>query len=104
MAFENAGQEPGIQVWRIEDFEAVVYDNIGNFHVGDSYIVLKVCVFIINDTIVLSSIITENLNWKCETILNLTSTIKNFNVHIKSTFYRPKCIFFNTGNVLVHHW
>ena len=78
--------------------------NIGNFHVGDSYIVLKVCVFIMNNTIVLSSIITENLTWKCETILNLTSTIKNFNVHIKSTFYRPKCIFFNTGNVLVHHW
>ena len=43
MAFDNAGQEPGIQVWRIEDFEAVAYDNIGNFHVGDSYIVLKVC-------------------------------------------------------------
>ena len=67
MAFENAGQEPGIQVWRIEDFEAVVYDNIGNFHVGDSYIVLKVCVFIINNSsIVLSSIlITENLTWMC---------------------------------------
>ncbi len=45
MAFENAGQEPGIQVWRIEDFEAVAYDNIGNFHVGDSYIVLKVNLF-----------------------------------------------------------
>ena len=76
MAFENAGQEPGIQVWRIEDFEAVVYDNIGNFHVGDSYIVLKVCVFIINNSIVLSSIITENLTRMCETILNLTSIIK----------------------------
>ena len=46
MAFDNAGQEPGIQVWRIEDFEAVAYDNIGNFHVGDSYIVLKVIYFI----------------------------------------------------------
>ena len=42
-AFENAGQEVGLQIWRIEDFEAVPYeDNIGKFHVGDSYIVLKV--------------------------------------------------------------
>ena len=42
-AFENAGQDVGLQIWRIEDFEAVPYeDNIGKFHVGDSYIVLKV--------------------------------------------------------------
>ena len=42
-AFENAGQDVGLQIWRIEDFEAVpCEDNIGKFHVGDSYIVLKV--------------------------------------------------------------
>jgi hypothetical protein len=45
MAFDNVGQEPGLEIWRIEDFEAVPYDkaNYGKFHVGDSYIVLKVC-------------------------------------------------------------
>ena len=42
MAFENVGLEPGIEIWRIEDFEAVPYDNHGKFHMGDSYIVLKV--------------------------------------------------------------
>ena len=41
--FETAGINAGLQIWRIEDFEAVPYeDNIGKFHVGDSYIVLKV--------------------------------------------------------------
>ena len=41
--FENAGQEPGLQIWRIEDFEAVPYEaaKYGKFHVGDSYLVLK---------------------------------------------------------------
>ena len=42
MAFENVGLEPGIEIWRIEDFEAIPYDNHGKFHMGDSYIVLKV--------------------------------------------------------------
>jgi len=42
-AFESAGQEPGLEIWRIEDFEAVPYDQsqYGKFHVGDSYLVLK---------------------------------------------------------------
>ena len=42
--FEGAGQETGLQIWRIEDFEAVPYDKTkyGKFHVGDSYLVLKV--------------------------------------------------------------
>ena len=43
MSFEGAGQEAGLKIWRIEDFEAVDYDlsKYGRFHVGDSYIVLK---------------------------------------------------------------
>ena len=42
--FEGAGQECGLEIWRIEDFEAVPYDRnqYGKFHVGDSYLVLKV--------------------------------------------------------------
>ena len=42
--FDDAGQEAGLQIWRIEDFEAVPYDTAtyGSFHEGDSYIVLKV--------------------------------------------------------------
>ena len=47
-AFESAGQEPGLEIWRIEDFEAVPYDQsqYGKFHVGDSYLVLKVSTYI----------------------------------------------------------
>ena len=43
MAFEGAGQSNGIEIWRIENFEAVPYDTekYGKFHVGDSYIVLQ---------------------------------------------------------------
>ena len=69
-AFEGSGQSPGLEIWRIEvrerkhaksgrgtaetfqgqfkfppqDFEAVPYpkSKYGKFHVGDSYIVLKV--------------------------------------------------------------
>jgi len=44
MAFENAGQTEGTQIWRIEDFNAVPYDDpkkFGKFHTGDSYIVLS---------------------------------------------------------------
>jgi len=43
MAFEGAGQEEGLAVWRIEDFAPVPYDEqkYGKFNVGDSYIVLN---------------------------------------------------------------
>jgi len=44
MVFENAGQTEGIEIWRIEDFNAVPYDDkkkFGKFHTGDSYIVLS---------------------------------------------------------------
>jgi len=43
MAFEGAGQSDGVEIWRIEDFEAVSYpkEKHGKFHIGDSYIVLK---------------------------------------------------------------
>ena len=49
-AFESAGQEPGLEIWRIEDFEAVPYDQsqYGKFHVGDSYLVLKVYLHFLN--------------------------------------------------------
>lgn len=41
-AFENAGQEAGVEVWRIEDFKPAPYpkNQYGKFYTGDSYIVL----------------------------------------------------------------
>ncbi|XP_023703559.1 gelsolin, cytoplasmic isoform X2 [Cryptotermes secundus] len=41
-AFEDAGKEPGLLIWRIENFEAVPYpkENYGKFYSGDSYIIL----------------------------------------------------------------
>ncbi|XP_067013400.2 gelsolin, cytoplasmic isoform X2 [Anabrus simplex] len=41
-AFEDAGKRAGLQVWRIENFEAVPYpkENYGKFYSGDSYIIL----------------------------------------------------------------
>ncbi|KAJ8955341.1 hypothetical protein NQ318_003435 [Aromia moschata] len=41
-AFENAGQEAGVEIWRIEDFRPVAYpkNQYGKFYTGDSYIVL----------------------------------------------------------------
>lgn len=41
-AFVNAGQKPGLEIWRIENFEPVAYsqNDYGKFHTGDSYIVL----------------------------------------------------------------
>ena len=45
MVFEHAGQNPGLEIWRIEDFEAVPYDDdSGKFHTGDSYIILHVII------------------------------------------------------------
>jgi len=42
MAFDEAGQAEGLQIWRIEDFAPVPYSTgkLGKFHTGDSYIVL----------------------------------------------------------------
>jgi len=43
MVFEGAGQSKGLEIWRIEDFAPVPYDEkqYGKFHVGDSFIVLN---------------------------------------------------------------
>jgi len=40
-AWEGAGKEAGIKVWRVEHFTLVpVVEDVGKFHKGDSYIVL----------------------------------------------------------------
>ena len=41
-AWEGAGQEPGLKIWRIEQFEVKAWPEAeyGNFYEGDSYIVL----------------------------------------------------------------
>lgn len=43
MSFDGAGKSNGLEIWRIEDFEAVPLDKskYGKFHTGDSYIVLN---------------------------------------------------------------
>ena len=41
-SFEGAGAQDGLEIWRIEDFEAVPWTKHGTFHTGDSYIILKV--------------------------------------------------------------
>lgn len=45
--FENAGQNHGIEIWRIEDFNPVPYpkDQYGKFYEGDSYIILSTKIF-----------------------------------------------------------
>ena len=42
-AWEGSGQKPGIQIWRIEQFEVKPWPEAeyGNFFEGDSYIVLQ---------------------------------------------------------------
>ena len=42
-AWEGAGAKPGVQVWRIEQFQVipVASETHGQFHKGDSYIVLS---------------------------------------------------------------
>ncbi|KAL1516715.1 hypothetical protein ABEB36_000590 [Hypothenemus hampei] len=42
-AFEHAGREAGLEIWRIEDFKPVPYpkNQYGKFYTGDSYIVLN---------------------------------------------------------------
>jgi len=42
-AWEGSGQKPGVEVWRIEQFQVVPWEKsmYGKFHSGDSYIVLE---------------------------------------------------------------
>uniref|UniRef100_A0A1I8NXC0 Gelsolin n=2 Tax=Stomoxys calcitrans TaxID=35570 RepID=A0A1I8NXC0_STOCA len=42
-AFANAGRTPGLEIWRVENFEPVAYpkNNYGKFYTGDSFIVLN---------------------------------------------------------------
>jgi gelsolin len=42
-AFEAAGKSPGVQIWRIQDFEPVPYPvkDYGKFYTGDSYIIIN---------------------------------------------------------------
>ncbi|XP_031563686.1 gelsolin-like protein 1 [Actinia tenebrosa] len=42
-AWKKAGEKPGLQIWRIEDFKVVPWPRAkyGEFHRGDSYIVLR---------------------------------------------------------------
>lgn len=41
--FEQAGQQPGLQVWRVENFDLVpVPENLhGGFYTGDAYLILN---------------------------------------------------------------
>lgn len=41
--FERAGQNPGLQVWRVENFDLVpVPENLyGGFYTGDAYLILN---------------------------------------------------------------
>lgn len=41
--FERAGQTPGLQVWRVENFDLVpVPENLhGGFYTGDAYLILN---------------------------------------------------------------
>jgi gelsolin len=45
-AWDNAGQESGLQIWRVQNFELVAWPpkEYGKFYNGDSYIVLKTIV------------------------------------------------------------
>ncbi len=43
-AWESAGAKPGVEVWRIEQFQIVPREVNGEFYDGDSYIVLHVSV------------------------------------------------------------
>ncbi|XP_017848746.1 gelsolin isoform X2 [Drosophila busckii] len=42
-AFANAGRTPGLEIWRIENFEPVPYpkNTYGKFYTGDSFIILN---------------------------------------------------------------
>jgi len=42
-SWDSAGQEAGLQIWRIEKFHVIAWptEKYGQFHTGDSYIVLK---------------------------------------------------------------
>jgi len=42
-AWNNAGKEPGLLIWRIEKFKVVSWpkDKLGSFFSGDSYIILN---------------------------------------------------------------
>ena len=39
-SFPDAGQTPGIEIWRVEQLQMAKWTDLGQFHSGDSYLIL----------------------------------------------------------------